>query len=135
LTRIAQESVYVDPIRNGTGPFALTIDYRNDAKRVALARQRLLPLGSRMYSTTNLSKPIPFARRARRVIFYSNALRILPCGTLRSFSFGNFTTLAAKLARLSQLAAGIGVNSAGYDILSSPRGGFELANVILDNSL
>jgi hypothetical protein len=39
--RIAQESVYVDPIGNGTGPFALTIDYRNHAKRVALARAAL----------------------------------------------------------------------------------------------
>ena len=37
--RIAQESVYKDPpIGNGTGPFALTNDYRNTAKRVALAR-------------------------------------------------------------------------------------------------
>jgi hypothetical protein len=37
--RIAQESVYVDPpIGNGTGPFALTTDYRNTAKRIALAR-------------------------------------------------------------------------------------------------
>jgi S1/P1 Nuclease len=37
--RIAQDSVYLDPpIGNGTGPFALTIDYKNNAKRVALAR-------------------------------------------------------------------------------------------------
>ena len=39
--RIAQESVYVDPIANGTGPFALTNDYKNNAKRVALARAAL----------------------------------------------------------------------------------------------
>jgi hypothetical protein len=40
--RIAQESVYIDPpIGNGTGPFALTSDYRNNAKRIALARVAL----------------------------------------------------------------------------------------------
>jgi hypothetical protein len=40
--RVAQESVYVDtPIVNGTGPFALTNDYKNNAKRVALARAAL----------------------------------------------------------------------------------------------
>jgi len=40
--RIAQESVYKDPpIGNGTGPFALTTDYRNNAKRIALARTAL----------------------------------------------------------------------------------------------
>jgi hypothetical protein len=39
--RIAQESVYVEPIGNGTGPFALTSDYRNTAKRIALARAAL----------------------------------------------------------------------------------------------
>ena len=39
--RIAQESVYEEPIGNGTGPFALTSNYRNTAKRVALARTAL----------------------------------------------------------------------------------------------
>ena len=38
---IAQESVYVDPIGNGIGPFELTGAYRNNAKRIALARAAL----------------------------------------------------------------------------------------------
>ena len=40
--RVAQASVYAEPsIGNGTGPFELTNDYKNNAKRVALARAAL----------------------------------------------------------------------------------------------
>ena len=40
--RVAQASVYAEPsIGNGTGPFELTTGYKNNAKRVALARAAL----------------------------------------------------------------------------------------------